>query len=211
MKAAVLCVEIGAIESNSNSNQLIPGIYDLNIKDIPANMFNFLNRRICDSEATMGLHHDIARELPQLLVYATVQNEYGEYLSYTRANGGEARLNDLRSIGIGGHTDIDDVVLDAKGFINAVETLEISAKRELAEEIGVIAEVKLPETCKIITNFQDPASSVHVGVWMNIVTQVSQVQKSEEIPNGFWITKEQLIKDLESYEPWSQLIIKSFQ
>lgn len=207
MKPAVLCISLAAVMAHSNA-QAEPGIYTLSMQDVPAKDLQFINREIVDTKDMEGLHREIALAYPQILGYVTIENEHGELLSYSRGNsGGESGLADLRSIGIGGHTDIEDAYLD-RGHIGLKGTLEVATSRELQEEIGLLRDVELGDEVPILTAFDHATSAVHVGVWIHLKVQKAQVTATEEINDAQWLTKDELHKNVAQYEPWSQLIIK---
>lgn len=213
MKTAVLCVELNQVLAHSEIDPRTAGVYPLELSDIPADAYQFLNRKIVDTKAAAGLDYDIAQAFPQLLVYITVQDkETGEYLSYSRGNtGGESRLADMRSIGLGGHTDIEDLITHSDGFINVAKTLDLSASRELAEEIKLQYVVGLPSTVQVIADMTNPVSAVHLGVWINVQVYRKTVHSTAESQDIQWLEPEQLLGSIGQYEPWSQLLIKQIQ
>lgn len=152
-------------------------------------------------------------------------------LSYTRGKKGqEARLHAKKSIGVGGHINQDDfLAADAQvragwgvGKENERSRLfnyyargcDAAAVREVNEEL------QLADPTKAVTadNFRfygllncdiDEVSSVHVAV-------VSVCQLPYMVPDGelamlnpVWLTIDELVADIQAYEPWSQLLIGS--
>lgn len=212
MKTAVLCINYSDLIQHSQINPLKAGIYSFELGDVPADAFHFIGRNICDTKSPNGLFHDIARQVPQILGYVTVENENGDFLTYSRGkSGGESRLNDMRSIGVGGHTDIEDVELLANGFIDAIGTLQRSVERELTEEIGLISYPDLSGTQLALVDLTDDASSVHIGIWIHVKVQASQVMSTKETQDLLWYSREYLCDNIDSYEPWSKLIIEKIQ
>ncbi|WP_052209174.1 hypothetical protein [Acinetobacter sp. A47] len=209
MKPAVLCVALDALLKCSHIDPETPGIYPVNLAKIFANNYHFLNRSVVDASDKSLLNYDIAHAFPQILGYVTIQNEDGKYLSYSRGtNGGEKGLAALRSIGVGGHTDIADVVLDDEGNINAVATLEASITRELSEEIGYFLTPDLSGVQLALAVLNDPVSAVHIGLWVNVVVDTKLIAETDETQDQKWSAPEDLLNEISAYEPWSQMIIK---
>lgn len=208
MKTAVLCINYSELIEHSQINPDAPGIYSFELPNVPASAFHFIGRNICDTKAESGLFHDLARQVPQLLGYVTIENENGHFLTYSRGTtGGESRLAAMRSIGVGGHTDIEDVEFDNKGFIDAMRTLERSIERELVEEVGLITFPDLTGTQKAIAVLNDDVSSVHIGLWVHIKANASSIHSTKETQDLQWLSAEQLKDNIEQYEPWSKMII----
>jgi len=73
----------------------------------------------------------------QLIPYVVIKKD-DEYLYYRRAiAGNEERLHGNISIGIGGHVDAEDIWWNSEGTVKLLETLFVSALREIEEEIGI--------------------------------------------------------------------------
>lgn len=207
MKPAVLCVALNTLLENSHINSEIPGIYPVDLSQIPANEVHFINRRVVDTPRNQ-LEESIAISFPQILGYVTMVNEEGKVFSYSRGTtGGEKGLADRRSIGVGGHTDIADVALDDDGNIDLVATLEASVNRELAEEIGLLTTPDLSGPQLALAVLNDPVSMVHVGIWVHTNVHTSTICETDETQDQKWLTVDQLKDDIELYEPWSQMII----
>lgn len=140
----------------------------------------------------------------QLIPYCLIQHK-GKIFSYKRTKkGGEKRLHELYSIGVGGHIN----PIDGESGHN---TYQNGLFRELKEEIDL--------TCYHHINFygfirdtSTPVNSVHFGV-VHIVDIHDPEPKwhinDKALSNGGFETVETLKKNIDSFESWSKLIINS--
>lgn len=155
-------------------------------------------------------------EFKQIIPYNVVIQK-GEVVHYTRTSkGGESRLYGKVSIGLGGHTDMDDVVRpsDAPSHINLSKTLQCGAYREITEELGVTNFQPLAWAGLIVNN-ADAVGQVHIGVlgvWEllqdlsfgEVEADLSHVGlkhptklKSEPLPEGL------------EFEAWTAIVLRS--
>lgn len=188
MTYPVMCV-------SKHSLHLEEGINTLSIqeKDI-----HFIQREIVDSSSPS--FHAVGAMFPQLLPYIAVKCG-DEYLTYAR-KGTETRLHGKRSMGFGGHVELQDVQ-------DTVEhTIAITAVRELVEELSLKAPLGL--TGDYIYSEYDNVSQVHLGVVGLVeIDDKSLIKPDElEIINPEWKTLDSIRGRLDSYEKWSQILAK---
>lgn len=201
MKPMVLCISRTALEAQGITYPTL-GIFDFNLDKVDIQDFHFINRKVVDSHddsqyKRIGLH------LPQILPYIVITDGKGKYLSYSR-NGTETRLYGNRSIGIGGHVDIDDIVFKHDGVI-PTSTIELAYMRELSEEI-LYDDNSIIKFTKLIVDTSNPVGRVHVGLFTTLVYPNAQPQ--EELYDAKWVTADELKTNIIAYENWSQLIIR---
>lgn len=203
MKPMVLCISRTALEAQGITYPTL-GIFDFNLDKVDIQDFHFINRKVVDSHddsqyKRIGLH------LPQILPYIVITDGKGKYLSYSR-NGTETRLYGNRSIGIGGHVDIDDIVFKHDGVMST-STIELACMRELSEEISWQDDDSSSiEFTKLIVDTSNPVGRVHVGLFTTLVYPNAQPQ--EELYDAKWLTADDLRSNIKAYENWSQLIIR---
>jgi predicted NUDIX family phosphoesterase len=185
MKPPVLCI----------TGSVIPSI--TSIGDIKERDLHFLNRELVDDKEDLTVGELLPQILPSIIV------EVGDkFLSYSR-KGGESRLHGSRSITLGGHVDITDYEYNLR------DTIIAAANRELHEELGVKHYFEFKDFTHFIYLPENDVSKVHFA----LVTKVyfndeGSFGLDEEIHNPEYLTKEQLLKDIDLYELWSQHIIK---
>lgn len=208
MKPSVLCISLDTL-----THQIVPtegfGIHPFNLEEVPANKFHFINREVVDSVNPESFYHQVGEIFPQILGYIIVRSG-NEILSYARKHSGEVRLLGSRSIGFGGHVDIEDAILNTNGSINADATLRRSIVRELEEELELSID---PSDCKyhgIIVDTTNSVGKVHRGLLCVIeVEDKTSVTSTKETQDLQWLSLHDLRADIEMYEPWSQIAINS--
>lgn len=187
MKPAVLCITRSAIDSLKTA------------EDIKEEDLHFINRNIVDAEDTT-----VGEMFPQIIPVITIKCG-DKYLTYSR-NGNETRLHGSRSLSVGGHVDITDYLphFPMTGVITS------GANREVYEEIGLKSYLQLEDFKDIIYLPVDNVSKVHVGLFTLIsLKDDSLITPDEELYDVQFLTKDQLVKDIEQYEEWSQHIINN--
>ncbi len=142
----------------------------------------------------------------QLIPYVIMSHD-GRYLSYVRGKrAGEARLLNLRSIGIGGH--INPVDNEVPLFDTDFRQMYLTAvEREVAEEVSVEAS----HTDSIVALLNDDSNevgSVHLGVVHHWVLDAPKVSKREQmITQMAFMTPAELHQVRDTMETWSQLCL----
>jgi len=141
----------------------------------------------------------------QLIPYVIMSHD-GRYLTYVRGKrAGEARLLNLRSIGIGGHINPgDDMPLFNDSFY---ETYLTAVEREVTEEVSV----ETSHTDSIVALLNDDSNevgSVHLGLvhlWLLNAPKVSK--KEQMITRMAFMTPAELQEVRDTMETWSQLCL----
>ena len=131
-----------------------------------------------------------------------------EILRYQRTKkGGESRLHDKWSIGVGGHVEPIDGEANKQSYVKAL-------KRELLEEVGLSIDI-LPEHMNIVGLLYDESNNVgkvHFGIIHMInVPLHTQLRFTEDcIDNAEFRHIIDIRKSLKSdnYENWSQIAIQ---
>ncbi len=147
-------------------------------------------------------------------------------LSYIRGgDGGESRLHNLVSVGIGGHVDASDAIFNDDGMIDLRKTLSVSAVREICEELGI----ELPDDVleqhpdllawtHIIQSQAKPVDSVHIGLVCEIDLKILRGFAPEfnfetAIENAEYLTPAELVErdarageDRFEMETWTGLV-----
>ncbi|MHC4489568.1 MAG: hypothetical protein ACYS9C_11735 [Planctomycetota bacterium] len=142
----------------------------------------------------------------QLIPYVIVSND-GKYLSYVRGKrAGEARLLNLRSIGIGGHInpiDADNSSLFAYLYENYLTAVE----REVAEEVSVEAN-HTDSIVGLLNDDSNEVGSVHLGIVHLWVLDSARVSKREQmITQMTFMSLDELQEVRDTLETWSQLCL----
>lgn len=148
-------------------------------------------------------------------------------LAYKRANAGnEARLHDKISVGLGGHVDVADVVIDDNGAIALLETLVVSAARELEEEVDLslptASEVDsetaaaIWDITHVIQSQATPVDAVHIGFVIVIDTGMLAAHDftfEDAIANAEWETPQSLLDrnaaGTLNLEGWTEMVLRT--
>ncbi|QUM80008.1 NUDIX domain-containing protein [Moritella sp. 5] len=144
----------------------------------------------------------------QLIPYVVVK-QGDKYLAYERSvSGGESRLHNLFSIGIGGHVDAVDAVYDEKGVFQLADTLRTGMYRELHEELGLTESDFLGmTTIGYLSKDVTPVDEVHLGIVLVAEVHADLVVTSKEDAlnlAGFLAADELAKLNLES---WSETVV----
>lgn len=169
-------------------------------------------------------------QLQQLLPYlvarrhiAVGERNVEQFFMYRRGDkGGEAKLHDKLSIGLGGHVDVgpefSDVTQQFRTSAALYRVLQSEAAREFKEECGVdIKPDDFDFTHFIIDPLRDtneiPVAAVHLGLLSvtDVDSVVSKQMVGEEsiVCDPTWVTLAQLMAPgtYERLETWSRLVV----
>ena len=184
---------------------IFPACVLTKLKDLPGVSLNPSDWRVFHEEVLpvcrFMCREDVetAATLLQVIPYSVVKCD-DKILVYNRGNkGGEGRLANKYSIGVGGHINPVDNRIGGP-----LITLREAAARELREELTPVE----PETHMIVALLQSNESVVdvvHFGVVMEArYLSMPTIEASEEIASYQWVTTEELGEyELES---WSQKV-----
>ena len=132
------------------------------------------------------------------------------YRCYKRTKkGGEARLHEKWSIGVGGHINKEDF----KGTSHMYEVLSNGTTRELTEELdwGADSDPK-PQPGGLIYDPSNPVGEVHFGVVIMIDVADNQMNyprlKEDSLTELKWLSVEEA-KELPNLENWSKMALET--
>lgn len=202
------------------------GLYPVDLSKIDTTAFAWLPRHVADAKdpntgKTSAKAVALGEHLPQILGYFQITDEEGRILTYYR-KGKEKGLTGKRSIGVGGHVDIEDSIRyneDGGAYLlnNIGELICRGANRELCEEIGLVVHLDPSRFTQVISSYVDPTSAVHVGLAVTIEISLEGRQKlvlaEDEFLKPAWLTPEELVRDMidgTEYETWSNILIQQW-
>ena len=143
----------------------------------------------------------------QIIAYAIFCHR-GRILHYTRGgSGGEARLHDKGSIGIGGHIN----PVDRQSGHDDVATYMAGVEREIREEL-IIDGGCTQRVLGVINDDSNDVGSVHLGIVHLFELDTDQVRANEDaLDNLRFVEPGELSGELfERLETWSQLALELF-
>ncbi len=142
--------------------------------------------------------------LKQVIPYGVIAVD-GRVLVVKRTKrGGDARLHDKYSIGIGGHLEPHDLV-----EANGRDPLPAGTRRELEEEL-VVRGVYEVSTVGWINDDSNPVGAVHVGVVQLVhVTGSVEIREKEQLEGRLSSLEElgALLDQGADVETWSKLLV----
>lgn len=159
-------------------------------------------------------------EYKQLIPYGIVTSddrdgELRVFVYERLTGGGEARLHNQLSIGVGGH--MNELFTPERGFL---ETIKAEAERELTEELifdSVQGEVSPSDyDTKILGFINDDSNEVgkvHLGVLYSIETNPNHAVAVREVDQlkGEWMTLTELEAVKDRLENWSKIALEAMK
>jgi predicted NUDIX family phosphoesterase len=189
----VLCIPRTRLPENWVAGQsVVPLCFDDFVGQCTNNGFLFKNRSQVEEDPSYK----------QVIPYILLQTwDQGMTAVYCR-KGGEKRLHDLWSAGIGGHVNPVDQGLET----DFEQIILAGMQRELDEELILRPETDQAEFLGIINEESSPVSAVHIGAVFRIQTRTpEQYTPGPELHRFQWITSLNL--DRLSLELWSNLAL----
>jgi predicted NUDIX family phosphoesterase len=138
--------------------------------------------------------------LKQIIPYLLVRRD-GRHMLFQRTRaGGEARLHDLYSIGVGGHIAQVDVA-------GAADVIAAGLRRELDEELIVAGEWSA-RLVGVLNDDGNPVGQVHFGLVhvVDVRTGDVTIRETEQLA-GRLAAPEEIRLAYPRMETWSQLVI----
>lgn len=146
-------------------------------------------------------------ELQKQVIPYMVVNSMGKVLAYWRSvAGGEQRLHGKRSIGFGGHIEVTDSGFGGAAR-NPIAAFYNGAARELKEELIVKSTPHVSLSGYVNSN-DDAVGRVHLGVVISVRTSGAE-PSGDEHAKWAWISREEAEAEIEDFEEWSKLLIRS--
>ena len=198
------------------------GVIGFDLSEINAQNYAFLPREFADNKS----HGAVALGyiMPQILGYFQFVNDEGQYFAYQR-KGKEKGLFGQWSIGVGGHVSQEDL-FDAhehtdEDYPDIATLIYAGALRELQEEVGIDArwfsefnsvDDFIEAVDRALVSNTTVTSSVHVGIplTINVSSFIDEMNLDPaEFCNFKWVTVEELQTNVDQYEDWSQMLIKT--
>lgn len=152
----------------------------------------------------------------QVIPYCVVVSDERILLMKRRAKGGEARLFDKLTIGVGGHINpVDGVdgsrlgVDGSKLRVDGTELVLAAARREITEELEVRGAFEL-RLAGYLNDDSNPVGAVHVGLVFGALTTGAVRIREEDVLEGTLVAPEELHARLargENFETWSRILI----
>lgn len=150
----------------------------------------------------------------QIIPYILVENESGEMLLYKR-NGSEKKLDNMYSIGVGGHININDIlgcyVLNSDGSLNIMSLIGAGLFREIKEEIEVFGvQEQQINFLGSIYKTNSLVDLVHLGLVFKLKVRNSQIDINTSELKPVWASLSELKQFYPQLENWSKELYDTF-
>jgi predicted NUDIX family phosphoesterase len=160
-----------------------------------------------DDPSASSHNMEINENYKQPIPYAIITRGDEVFLYERLKGGGEKRLHNQLSIGVGGH--MND--LNGDGFN---EDLWENLRRELSEELVInsVGAIKI-NTVGLINDEENEVGRVHIGLLVMVTLPVEsmvEVREKEQL-DGSWVRIKDLRKTplFENLEAWSQIAVEA--
>jgi predicted NUDIX family phosphoesterase len=149
-------------------------------------------------------------EWKQVIPYSIVECD-GRVLLFRRlAKGGESRLHDKHSIGVGGHINPQDLGANPSESGSRANPIDAGTRREIEEELTVRGKYDV-HRIGILNDDSNSVGAVHVGVVQMITVQGSVEIREKDQLEGRLVSTDELRAMLAqgtNFETWSSLLIR---
>jgi predicted NUDIX family phosphoesterase len=141
--------------------------------------------------------------IKQIIPYAILVCGDQVFLLRRTAKGGEARLHERVSLGVGGHINRPDAPGgDLEG------ALETAFRRELDEEVIIETRYRTA-ALGVVNDDATPVGAVHLGVVYRVDLEEPRVRiREEEALTGRFVRQAELLDHRQGMETWSWLIAR---
>lgn len=140
----------------------------------------------------------------QIIPYCVLAGHEGIFRYRRTKKGGESRLHDKWSVGVGGHINpVDgDTSIGSTAVQNAI-------MRELFEEVGFLDEV-VSQPFGVLYDPSNAVGQVHFGLVYFICVGCGRLEFHDPaLSQGLFDSVEHLRGDIDLFENWSQMVIRS--
>lgn len=147
----------------------------------------------------------------QVIPYSLIVREQQVFLLKRTKAGGEARLHDKLSIGVGGHIEPQDVD-DARdaGALAGRNPVARGARREIDEELDIAGERSV-RTLGTINDDSNPVGAVHIGLVQIVYVHGAVTVREQGILHGRFASVPELARLLRegaNFETWSAKLVE---
>lgn len=147
------------------------------------------------------------RSLKQIIPYGVIVHDGAAFLFWRSRKGGEERLHDKASLGVGGHVNPGDLPPDPVGPGALRSAVERAFLRELREEVDIGCDV-CTEIVGVLNDDSNLVGSVHFGIVYVVRAEAPLVRvREEDLLRGSFIPVPLLEHHREAMETWSSLLL----
>ncbi len=147
--------------------------------------------------------------LKQVIPYCVVARGDEVFLIRRTRSGGDARLFDKLSIGIGGHVNPEDAVSEGAADVPACP-IEAGTRRELHEELVLTGSFET-RSVGILNDDSNSVGAVHVGLVRVVTVEGDAAIRETDVLEGRWVSHAELHRlrdEGANFETWSALLLE---
>ncbi len=161
-------------------------------------------------------------DFKQFIPYCIIRQNDKIFCYKRTKKGGEKRLHELYSLGVGGHISLEDATcvdvstkktmpMIAIGLDNGIDYCNKGLRRELLEEVGLEEKNYTVKLIGAIYDDSTPVNRVHLGLVyvVDIDSNIELKTTDHALSNGGFETLASLKKNMADFESWSQIVIKN--
>lgn len=139
---------------------------------------------------------EYAPEYKQIIPYAILISKAGYFLTKRLKKQTEKRLHGMYSVGLGGHINPQEEMLD--------DVLMAGMRRELGEEVG-LQDFQACDCMGVINDHSADVSNYHIGLLYPIMVNESiQVRETSKM-TGRWASQKEVDSLFDEMESWSKI------
>ncbi|MBU1238726.1 hypothetical protein KKF84_03435 [Myxococcota bacterium] len=151
-------------------------------------------------------HAEKDSSFKQIIPYVVIRRGADVFLFKRLKGGGEARLHNLYSVGVGGHINPSEVESAEKGYGFITE----GGRRELLEEVGYLGDAPL-EPLGLLNDDTNEVGSVHLGVvlLLDLPLGADLISTEEKVLEGSFVPMKkvhEMVADC-TFESWSEIVL----
>lgn len=160
------------------------------------------------------VEREVAERTPdwkQIIPYSVVVRRDEVLLLKRLGRGGEARLHDKLSIGVGGHINPEDVADEHNATVpERRDPIDAGSRRELREELTIDGDYTL-ERVGILNDDANAVGAVHLGLVQLVRTAGNVKIREEDVLEGRFVPRRELASRLAegaNFETWSARLVE---
>jgi predicted NUDIX family phosphoesterase len=143
-------------------------------------------------------------KVKQIIPYIIVEQEISENIAFYERAGNEKRLHGLRSVGVGGHINIEDYTLND----DIIDIIMKSIHREMDEEFYEFEIVDDLRFLGIINEELTKVGRTHLGFVYKIIVKKG-AEAAQELKNLQWDEPKNILKKY-PLELWSEMALELY-
>lgn len=184
----IICIKSSVVKHRENGFVA----YELTLSDL-----------MMGQRAALEQDDDFRQVLP-----ISIFTHNGKVWAYERTpKGGETRLHNKIAVAVGGHWDMDDIVIQ-EGVVDLQSSLKKAMDRELEEEVKLSSRIvrshRLP---KMICADDTEVDRVHLGmVWVHELDGEGIESAEDQLKTLGFVSPDELLTGEHNIEVWARII-----